>query len=121
MERSYHSDPGQTAIGKFSDPFLEVLRQKFAPFLKAGAARINFDDGSTASDVQMPGSQDGCALAREYAERWPHIKIRVASAQAKPGPDDLPKGAVFIGKPFSAEVVHTRLIGLLPDGQKRSR
>ncbi|MFK0332747.1 hypothetical protein ACIQUB_16620 [Rhizobium sp. NPDC090275] len=41
LEKSYHFDPGQTALGKFSDPFLEVLRQKFAPFLKAGAARIN--------------------------------------------------------------------------------
>ncbi|WP_313199619.1 response regulator [Rhizobium sp.] len=69
-------------------------------------------------DVQMPGSRDRLALARECAKRWPHIKILVASGQAKPGPNDLPDDAVFIGKPFSAEVVHTRLIELLPDGQK---
>lgn len=36
------------------------------------------------TDVQMPGSRDGFALARECAERWPHIKILVASGQAKP-------------------------------------
>ncbi len=70
------------------------------------------------TDVQMPGNRDGFALARECAERWPHIKILVASGQAKPGQDDLPEGAVFIGKPFSSEVVHTRLVELLPDGQK---
>jgi DNA-binding NtrC family response regulator len=70
------------------------------------------------TDVQMPGSRDGFALARECAKRWPHIKILVASGQATPGPDDLPEGSVFIGKPFSAEVVHTRLIELLPEGQK---
>ncbi len=70
------------------------------------------------TDVQMPGVRDGFALARECAERWPHIKILVASGQAKPGQDDLPEGAVFIGKPFSSEVVHTRLVELLPDGQK---
>lgn len=70
------------------------------------------------TDVQMPGNRDGFALARECAERWPHIKILVASGQAKPGRDDLPEGAVFISKPFSADVVHTRLVELLPDGQK---
>jgi CheY-like chemotaxis protein len=70
------------------------------------------------TDVQMPVGRDGFALARECAERWPHIKILVASGQAKPGPDDLPEGAVFTGKPFSSEVVHTRLVELLPDGQK---
>jgi len=70
------------------------------------------------TDVQMPGVRDGFALARECAARWPHIKILIASGQAKPGLDDLPDGAVFIAKPFSAEVVHTRLVELLPDGQK---
>jgi CheY-like chemotaxis protein len=70
------------------------------------------------TDVQMPGSLDGFALARECAERWPYDKILVASGQAKPGQDDLPEGAVFIGKPFSSKVVHMRLVELLPDGQK---
>lgn len=70
------------------------------------------------TDVQMPGSRDGFALARETAARWPHIKILVASGNLKPAPDDLPEGAMFLGKPFSAELVHTRLKELLPDGQK---
>lgn len=70
------------------------------------------------TDVQMPGSRDGFALARECAERWPHVKILVASGQAKPGPNDMPEGAIFIGKPFSADVVHSRLQEILADGQK---
>lgn len=71
------------------------------------------------SDVQMPpGDRDGFDLARQCAKDWPHIKILVASGQAKPAPGDLPDGAVFIGKPFSADVVYDRLQELLPDGEK---
>ncbi|MEX6507458.1 response regulator [Jiella sp. M17.18] len=71
------------------------------------------------SDVHMPPSKrTGFDLARECAERWPHVGIIVASGQAKPGPDDLPEGARFISKPFSADVVHEHLHEILPEGQK---
>lgn len=71
------------------------------------------------TDVQMPPSErDGFDLARQCANDWPHIKILVASGQAKPGPGDMPKGAVLIGKPFSADVVYDRMQELLPDGEK---
>lgn len=70
------------------------------------------------TDVQMPGSRDGFAVARETAQRWPHIAIVVASGQAHPGPGDMPEGARFIGKPFTAEMVHDHLKEILPDGLK---
>lgn len=71
------------------------------------------------TDVQMPPSKrDGFELARQCAKDWPRIKILVASGQAKPQPGDMPEGAVFIGKPFSAEVVYDRLQELLPDGEQ---
>ncbi|QGY05344.1 response regulator [Methylobacterium mesophilicum SR1.6/6] len=70
------------------------------------------------TDVQMPGSRDGFALARETARHWPHIAIVVASGQVHPGPGDMPDGARFIGKPFTAEMVHDHLKDILPDGQK---
>ena len=70
------------------------------------------------SDVQMPpGELNGFDLARKCAEGWPHIKILVASGQISPNPGDMPDGAVFIGKPFTHEVVHE----LLPDGLKPER
>lgn len=70
------------------------------------------------TDVQMPGKLDGFALARYAAERWPHISIVVASGHAKPGPGDLPEGAHFIGKPFSAQIVHDHLKSMLPEDRK---
>lgn len=70
------------------------------------------------TDVQMPGSHDGFALARKVAKAYPHISIVVASGLASPGPDDLPEGAHFIAKPFSAEIVHHHLHEVLPDDRK---
>ncbi len=70
------------------------------------------------TDVQMPGSRNGFAVAREAARQWPHIAIVVSSGQAHPGPGDLPEGACFIAKPFSAEMVHDHLRDILPDGRK---
>jgi CheY-like chemotaxis protein len=70
------------------------------------------------TDVQMPGERDGFDLAREVAERWPDIRTLVASGAAQPRDGDLPETAVFISKPFSADVVHERLQELLPHNQK---
>ncbi|WP_267422661.1 response regulator [Methylobacterium sp. GC_Met_2] len=70
------------------------------------------------TDVQMPGSRNGFAVARETARQWPHIAIVVASGHMQPGPDDMPEGARFIAKPFIAEMVHDHLKEILPDGQK---
>lgn len=70
------------------------------------------------TDVQMPGSRDGLALAREVSRRWPDIGIVVASGTKRPGPDELPEGATFIGKPFSAETVHEHLCKVLPQERR---
>ncbi len=70
------------------------------------------------SDVEMPGSRNGFAVAREVAVRWPYISLVIASGRLRPGPGELPEGARFIGKPFSAEVVHGHLRELLPEHRK---
>ncbi|MCW6512426.1 response regulator [Lichenifustis flavocetrariae] len=69
------------------------------------------------TDVQMPG-KNGFVLAQETARSWTHIAIVVVSGDVKPAPGELPEGAHFIAKPFSAETVHGHLQEILPDGQK---
>ena len=70
------------------------------------------------TDVQMPGELDGFALARHTATHWAHISIVVASGHVEPGPDDMPEGAHFIAKPFSADVVYHHLKQVVPDERK---
>ena len=70
------------------------------------------------TDVQMPGELDGFALARRVAASWPHISIVVASGHVRPEPGTMPSKARFIGKPFSAAMVHAHLQEILPDSKK---
>ena len=73
------------------------------------------------TDVHMPGNGDGFDLARQTSERWPHIAVVVASGHAEPVPGDLPEGATFIGKPFSAEIVRHHVRKTLPDEKHPKR
>jgi CheY-like chemotaxis protein len=57
------------------------------------------------TDVTMPGSIDGFALARRVRDRWPHIAIMVVSAKRVPQSEELPAGSRFEQKPYSPETV----------------
>jgi two-component system, response regulator PdtaR len=57
------------------------------------------------TDVNMPGTIDGLALARRVHDRWPHISILVASAKRAPQPEELPVGSRFEQKPYCSETV----------------
>jgi CheY-like chemotaxis protein len=70
------------------------------------------------SDVEMPGDIDGFALAKHVAEHWPWIEIVIASGRIKPQAGDMPDKATFIGKPFSARLVHDHLREKLPEKKK---
>ncbi|MET3842018.1 response regulator [Bradyrhizobium sp. OAE829] len=54
------------------------------------------------TDVNMPGSMDGLKLAHFVRERWPPIKIVATSGRARIPASDLPEGAHFVPKPYSA-------------------
>ena len=54
------------------------------------------------TDIDMPGSLDGLKLARAVRNRWPPIRIIVASGKQTPGPGDIPEDGRFLRKPYSA-------------------
>ena len=58
------------------------------------------------TDVQMPGSMNGLQLAHVVRERWPPIKIILASGQLKLSGSEIPVDSRFFGKPLqSAEII----------------
>ena len=70
------------------------------------------------TDVEMPGTINGFELAHHVARRWADVSVLVASGRRTPASGEMPEQAIFIGKPFSAEVVHERLQQLLPEDAK---
>jgi len=52
------------------------------------------------SDIKMPGSIDGLALADAIKHRWPHIFTILTSGHLTM--PDLPPGTTFLQKPYRA-------------------
>lgn len=58
------------------------------------------------SDVRMPGYVDGAMFANVAAQYHPQVSIVVISGFAEPRAGQLPRGALFLQKPFtSAELL----------------
>jgi DNA-binding NtrC family response regulator len=55
------------------------------------------------SDIHMPGSLNGLALASHARRRWPHLGIVLASGRAMPTATDLPERCRFLRKPFALD------------------
>jgi CheY-like chemotaxis protein len=52
------------------------------------------------TDINMPGSMDGLALAHAVRNRWPGMKILVVSGQMRLRSSDLPPDSCFLEKPY---------------------
>ena len=52
------------------------------------------------TDIQMPGTMDGLALARCVRERWPPTIIVISSGKIQPKEDEIPDGVSFLAKPY---------------------
>jgi len=52
------------------------------------------------TDVNMPGSMDGMALAEQVHRRWPHVLLLISSGYARPHPDEIPDHGHFVPKPY---------------------
>jgi CheY-like chemotaxis protein len=53
------------------------------------------------TDLSMPGSMDGLALARVVRERWPPCALIMVSGHQRPAASELPSGLRFLPKPVA--------------------
>ncbi|RYE45427.1 MAG: response regulator [Hyphomicrobiales bacterium] len=68
------------------------------------------------TDVDMPGTMDGLKLAHFIRDRWPPIKLVVASGMKILAESQLPKGSRFFSKPYEDSSIVSALTELLSDG-----
>ena len=61
------------------------------------------------TDIDMPGSLNGIALANLAAEKWPDCRIIVISGRYSPDQGSLPEGARFLSKPIGEKLLHETL------------
>lgn len=64
------------------------------------------------TDIRMPGSMDGLALAAFVRQRWPELRIMVASGE-RPGQAALAAADVFLPKPYDSTALLSRLKALM--------
>lgn len=65
------------------------------------------------SDVRMPGSMDGLALAEVVHARWPHVRLILTSGHCRLKDGDLPDDGRFVLKPYRREAVLGEIDDLL--------
>ena len=62
------------------------------------------------TDIRMPGSMDGLALAHFVRDRWPPVKIVATSGFAPIAEALLPEGGRFISRPYSKDKSQGRFV-----------
>lgn len=65
------------------------------------------------TDVQMPGTMDGIKLSHYIRERWPPVKIVVASGMAILEESSLPEGSQFFSKPYNDHAIADTMARML--------
>jgi CheY-like chemotaxis protein len=65
------------------------------------------------TDVQMPGTMDGIKLSHYIRDRWPPVKLLVASGNAILEESSLPTGSRFFQKPYEDHAIADAMTSLL--------
>jgi CheY-like chemotaxis protein len=65
------------------------------------------------TDVQMPGTMDGVKLSHYIRDRWPPVRLIVASGKAILEESLLPQGCRFFAKPYSEHAIADAMACLL--------
>ncbi|MEP9380125.1 response regulator [Aquabacter sp. CN5-332] len=65
------------------------------------------------TDVQMPGTMDGIKLSHHIRDRWPPVKLIVASGESVLEEIYLPQGSQFFSKPYRDHAVADAMARML--------
>lgn len=65
------------------------------------------------TDVQMPGTMDGIKLSHYIRDRWPPVRLLVASGNAILEESSLPTGSRFFPKPYDDHAITDAMAHLL--------
>jgi two-component system, response regulator PdtaR len=65
------------------------------------------------TDVQMPGTVDGIKLAHYIRDRWPPVRLLVASGNAILDESSLPTGSRYFSKPYDDHAIADAMSQLL--------
>ncbi|MGQ3215382.1 response regulator [Shinella sp.] len=65
------------------------------------------------TDIQMPGTMDGIKLAHYIRDRWPPVKLIVASGNAIIKESNLPTGSRFFAKPYQDHAIADAMARML--------
>ena len=65
------------------------------------------------TDIHMPGSMDGLALAHLSRREWPWIALLIASGKARPQPKEMPQASRFLPKPYKPSHVVDHLLEMI--------
>ncbi|HZH51547.1 MAG TPA: response regulator [Microvirga sp.] len=94
-----------TAADELEDAGFQVLEAANADVALAVLEARSSEIQVLFTDIDMPGSMDGMALAEEVHRRWPHILLLISSGYARPHPDAIPDHGHFVPKPYRAAAV----------------
>jgi two-component system, response regulator PdtaR len=99
----------ETLVRMFMADFLDEAGFKVFEAVNADEAltvlQARPDVQVVVTDIEMPGSMNGLALARTVQEHWPVIAVIVTSGRERPGPDDLSDKVAFLAKPYLPDTV----------------
>lgn len=71
------------------------------------------------TDVQMPGTMDGIKLSHYIRDRWPPVKLIVASGAAILEESMLPAGSRFFSKPYDELTITEAMAHLLSSDNRQ--
>jgi CheY-like chemotaxis protein len=81
-----------------------------------GALKTHPDTAVLFTDINMPGSMDGLALAARVHETSPRVHILLTSGRVPPAKEAIPEEGRFIGKPYSIDKVAGLMTAMLAHG-----